>query len=78
LSRDEALLQLSRPAVDDDTVAKEFEFVAAKLDISEQELHSYHQMPLKFYWDYRNQHQLIRMGEWVWTAMGLGRRGGAF
>lgn len=78
MTREEALSCLERPAIPEDVAEKEFQFVASKLGISEDELNGYLTMPKKFYWDYRNQRHLFSMGERVLNFFTSARRGGAY
>ncbi len=77
MNREEALKLLQTPALDRETVKQEFEYVANKLGISEEELRGYHNMPLKFYYNYKNMHLTLALMEKVASALNLGRRGGA-
>jgi len=78
MKREEALSLLNEPAFSDEAAEQEFKFVASKLEISEDELRSYFNMPKKFYWDYRNQNKLFSMGEWMLSRLMKTRRGGAY
>lgn len=78
MTRDEALAQLEQPAYDPELVRQDFEYVAAKLGVSRDNLRSYHEMPKKFYWDYRNQYRVFKVGEWMLSRIAGTRRGGAF
>ncbi len=78
MSRDEALAMLEAPPYDPETVEQDFEYVATKLRISADELRGYHQMPKKYYWDYRNQHGVLSLIEKTVSLLKIGRRGGAF
>jgi len=78
LTRDEALRKLEKPPYDRETIDQDFEYIATKLGITPDELRGYHKMPKKFYWDYRNQHALLRLIEKTVALFGIGRRGGAF
>jgi N-acetyl sugar amidotransferase len=78
MTREEALKELERPPLDAVVAEQEFQYVATKLRISVDELRSYHEMPKKFYWDYRNQKKLFDLGEWVLTRLAGARRGGAY
>jgi N-acetyl sugar amidotransferase len=77
MTRNDALEQLAKPALQPVDVVNEFSFVAAKLDISIDELKKYLSLPKKFYWDYRNQSRLFAAGESVLSALTKSRRGGA-
>jgi N-acetyl sugar amidotransferase len=77
VSRDEALRELELPSYDPETIDHDFSYVAAKLGIDVDELRRYHELPLKFYWDYRNQSQLFSVGERALNWLTGTRRGGA-
>ena len=71
MTREEALEKLSRPALDDDTVRKEFEYVATKLGITVKELQGYLDAPNKTYRDYKSQEWIINLGARAMIALGL-------
>lgn len=62
MTREEALEKLSKPPYDLETIGDEFNYIAKKLQISPEELNSYFTMPKKFYWDYKNQENLFKIG----------------
>ena len=78
ISREKALEELERPAYDEDAARQDFEYVATKLRISTEQLRQYHTMPKRYYWDYRNQHQVLALMEKAVSLLKIGRRGGAF
>lgn len=78
MTREEALAELEQPSYDPDLIQRDFDYIATKLGISTAELRSYHEMPKKFYWDYRNQRKLFAVGEWILSRIAGTRRGGAF
>ncbi len=78
MSRDEALAKLDTSPYALDLIKQDFDYIAAKLGISSDELRGYHEMPQKFYWDYRNQRRIFELGEWVLSRLAGTRRGGAF
>ncbi len=78
MTRDEALAKLEQPPYDSATIHQDFDYVATKLGITSDELRSYHEMPKKFYWDYRNQRRIFEWGERVLLRIAGTRRGGAF
>lgn len=78
MTRDEALDALQSPPYDSSTISDDIEYVAGKLDISKAELMSYHQMPRRYYWDYRNSHLVLGSIEKMVTLLKFARRGGAF
>ncbi len=77
-SREEALAELNQPAYDLELIGQDLEYIATKLQISSEELSQYHSAPLKFYWDYKNQNQILEVGEKVLSLITGTRRGGAF
>jgi hypothetical protein len=77
MSRDEALVELQKPAISPKDLIKDFEYIADKLEVSVDELHSYHTMPLKFYSDYKNQKLIFDIGEYVLSKLFKVRRGGS-
>lgn len=78
LSREDALAMLMQPPYDPVLMDQDFDYIAAKLGIANDELRGYRDMPKKFYWDYRNQKRLFEIGEWVLSRIAGTRRGGAF
>lgn len=78
MTRDEALQKLERPPYDEELIAQDFDYTATKLGISSDELRSYRDMPLKFYWDYANRKSAFEFGEAVLRRVSNIRRGGAY
>jgi N-acetyl sugar amidotransferase len=77
MSRDDAIEALKTPAIPPSSVESEFEFIVDKLGISVDELVSYHELPLKFFYDYKNHKKFFDIGEFVLQKfMGI-RRGGS-
>jgi hypothetical protein len=77
-TREEALQVLESPPYPRQDAAQDFEYVAAKLGISEQELREYQSLPKRFYWDYPNSYHWHRFGERIITMISGTRRGGAY
>lgn len=73
MTRDEALEILSKPSLSEAEAKELFTIVANKLQISEEELMSYHQMP-KVYRKYRNNAWAFKIGIWLYSLLGLDRR----
>lgn len=71
MTRDEALEILKTPAISDIEAQKDFEFIANKLDISEEELRSYFKAPNKSYKDYKNEEAYFDKGAKVMKFLGL-------
>jgi len=78
ISRTDALQALEKPLYDDDMARQDFEYIATKLRISAEQLRQYHTMPKSYYWDYRNQQQILGLAEKAVSLLKIGRRGGAF
>ena len=71
MTREEALRLLETPAYDLATISQESEYIATKLRISLDELNHFFAMPKKFYWNYKNQQQIFRIGAHVLKAVGM-------
>jgi N-acetyl sugar amidotransferase len=71
MKREEALDLLKKPAYNSDTIDDEFNYIATKLGISNNELRSYLNMPKKFYWDYKNQEKLFKIGAKILKFFGV-------
>jgi N-acetyl sugar amidotransferase len=78
MTRDDALRELEKLPYDPETIEQDFEYIATKLGITPDALRGYHQMPKKFYWDYRNQHRVLHLIERTVSFLKIARRGGAF
>tara|TARA_B100001248_G_scaffold89409_1_gene65966 strand:+ start:18507 stop:19640 length:1134 start_codon:yes stop_codon:yes gene_type:complete len=78
ISRNDALEILSNNPMSVIEQKNEIEYVAAKLDITLDQLNEFLIMPKKFYWDYKNYHLILKYTEKLMQIMNLGRRGGAF
>ncbi len=71
MKREEALEKLKHPAIDEETAAHDFEYVATKLGISVEELQRYMDAPNKSYRDYKNQEWLFNLGTRIFAILGL-------
>ena len=71
MTRDDALAQLTQPALDGATVRQEFEYVATKLGITVDELQGYMDAPNKSYRDYKSQQTFYLLGARVMKLLGL-------
>ena len=71
MAREDALEQMKKPAYNPETIEEDFNFIATKLGITREELQGYFNMPKKFYWDYKNQQNLFRLGAKVLHWMGV-------
>ena len=73
MSRDVALEKLKEPAYNPETISDEFDYIATKLGITSEELTTYFTMEKKFYWDYKNQEALFKLGAKVLKSVGVER-----
>lgn len=73
LKRDEALAKIAIPAYDAATIADDFQYIAAKLDISTDELQALHVGPNRTFRDYKNNMAFIDLGTKVLRAVGVQR-----
>ena len=58
-------------------ISNECQYISDKLNISVDELESFHQLPLSYYYDYPNMSRLFGLGEYVLSKISNIRRGGA-
>ncbi len=72
--RADAIKRLEKPELSDEFHRQEFEYVATKLGISEQELHDIFNLPKKTYRDYKNKRFLIVLGANILRYLGLEKR----
>lgn len=70
ITREEAIEILKSPAYDPASIEDDYKYIATKLDISIEELNQYFKLPKKYYWDYKNQQSLFRMGAKLLRLLG--------
>lgn len=73
MTREEALERLKKKAYDPKTINDEFNYISTKLGIASEELKHYFSMPKKFYWDYKNQVSVFKLGAKFLKAIGVER-----
>lgn len=78
MSRDDALIQLDKPSLSQQEIINESSYIASKLEISLSELNQYYDMPLKYYWDYKNNSRLFALGSTILSKLANKRRYGSF
>jgi N-acetyl sugar amidotransferase len=78
LDRGSALEILKKTPYTQDEIRNEIDYICSKLEISTDDLKKYHDMPLRYYWDYKNNHYVLSFIEKIVTMLKIGRRGGAF
>jgi N-acetyl sugar amidotransferase len=74
LTREEALARVARPELDEETMAREFEYVATKLGWTLAEFEAIFKGPNKTFRDYRNNMFLITLGANIFNLLGLDNR----
>lgn len=74
MTRDEALERISKPELDEETMKKEFEYIAKKLDLTVAEFEEIFKGQNKTFQDYKNKHFLITLGARISKLLGLENR----
>lgn len=74
MTREEALERIAKPELDEETMAKNFEYVAKKLDLTVPELQEIFEGENKTYRDYKNNMALITLGVKVSQMLGIEKR----
>lgn len=75
MTREEALKELEKPAMTEEQIKQEFEFVSNKLGITTDELQSYFDAPNKTYKDYKSQQGIYDIGAKVLRYLGVEKGG---
>lgn len=75
MTREDALAQLAQPAMTEEQIDREFEYIANKLDISVSELQSYFNAENKSYQDYKSQSNLYGIGGKIYKFLGFEKGG---
>jgi N-acetyl sugar amidotransferase len=78
MTREQALDMLEQSPYDESLIRQDFDYIATKLGVSSDALRGLHEIPKKFYWDYRNNAKLMAMGERVLARIANTKRGGAY
>jgi N-acetyl sugar amidotransferase len=71
MKREEALNKLKYPVLDENSIRKEFSFVANKLEITTDELNMYLEIPNKSYKDYNSQEKFYNFGAKIMKVLGF-------
>lgn len=74
MTRDEALVRISKPELSDEFMQNEFKYVANKLGLTVDELQSIFEQPNKSYIHYKNKLWLIQLGAKLINLLGIERR----
>ncbi len=74
LTRDEALIRIASPEMDEHFLKQEFQYVANKLDLNVDVLEQIFNSPKKTYRNYKNKRDLIGLGASLMRILGLEKR----
>ncbi|MHB8108416.1 MAG: N-acetyl sugar amidotransferase [Syntrophorhabdaceae bacterium] len=74
MTREDALERISKPEINEQTMAEDFEYVAKKLDLSLAELKELFEGKNKTYRDYKNNKFLINLGTTIMKLTGMEKR----
>ena len=74
MTRDEALERLSKPELDEETMAREFEYVATKLGWTVAEFEEIFRGQNKTFRDYKNNNFILNAGAKISNLLGLDNR----
>lgn len=74
MTRKEALQRIAKPELDEETMKKQFSYVASKLDWTEEEFREIFNGENKSFRDYKNNYFLITLGARLMNMLGLDRR----
>lgn len=73
-TRAEALAELAKKPYDEQTIKKDFEYIASKLDISVDELMQLEKGENKSYRDYKSSSKIIALGATILRLLGIEKR----
>ena len=71
MTRDEAMNILEKPSYDEATIHNDLDYVSNKLEISTQELVEYLEAPKKYFFDYKSQAKLYKLGSKIFKILNL-------
>jgi N-acetyl sugar amidotransferase len=74
MTREDAIVRISKPELSEEDLIKEFEYVAHKLDLTVDELHEIFEGENKTFHDYKNKIKLIGFGAQMMQKLGLEKR----
>ena len=74
ISREKALLRVSKPELSEEEMMKDFNYVAKKLDWTEEEFWEIFHGKNKSFRDYKNNFFLISLGAKIMNLLGIDRR----
>ena len=71
MKREDALSILEKPSYDVNTIQEDKQYIANKLEITIEKLEEYFNLPKKYYWDYKNQEAMFKIGARVLKVLGV-------
>jgi N-acetyl sugar amidotransferase len=74
MTREQALVRIAKPEMEELFLKQEFEYIANKLDLTVAELQVIFDSPKKTFRNYRNKHELIGLGGNLMRMLGLEKR----
>ena len=74
MTREDAIKRLSSPELSKEEMAKDFSYVAKKLDWTDDEFREIFNAPNKSFRDYKNNYFWIGLGAKIMNFLGLDRR----
>jgi N-acetyl sugar amidotransferase len=74
MARDEAIKRLLTPEMDEHFLKQEFEYVANKLELNNENLLTLLNQPKQTYRNFKNKREIIRLGASIMRKIGLERR----
>lgn len=74
MTREEALLRVSKPEIDEQAMLQDFEYVAKKLDLTLEEFQKLFEGENKTYRDYKNSMSMINLGVKIMQLLGIEKR----
>jgi len=78
MTREEALEELKKPPYDPEVIDQDFYYIAKKLNINSDDLKKFHEMPKKYWRDYKNLDDIFKISEKILAFFSGTRRGGSF
>ena len=78
MTREQALEELKKPPYDPELINQDFYYIAKKLNIDSADLKKFHEMPKKYWRDYKNLNNIFKISEKILAFISGTRRGGSF
>ena len=71
MSREDALQRISKSEMSEQFIKQEFEYVAHKLDLTTNKLNKLFNLPIKYFYHYKNKRWIIKLGATVLRTFGF-------